>query len=292
MAWEGLNLNENHDLLTVFKNHEINDFAVVLFKKEFVLYEHKLKRLGFLPRSIIICLFPSCFGDIKSPAFLSRYALAKDYHIIIEEILKNACKDLKEIYKDNSFKYFVDNSPFLEKDMACFSGLCIKGKHDVCINDKYGSRFFIGEIVTGFEFEEKFGNDNTVCCEAMTCISACPTGAIYIDQNNNAKFIKERCLSYISQKKAFSGDDEKLFLKAKSIWGCDLCQDACVKNKGIKKTHIKEFLKLMPDISLDKISRLSDKEFKQEYADRVFSWKGKKVIERNLKILDNNIDNT
>ena len=42
---------------------------------------------------------------------------------------------------------------------------------------------------------------------------------------------------------------------------------------------------IMPSLSLDDIESLSGREFLRKYKNRAFSWRGKKVLERNLKEL-------
>jgi len=42
---------------------------------------------------------------------------------------------------------------------------------------------------------------------------------------------------------------------------------------------------LMPNIDLSDIENLSNREFMKKYGDRAFSWRGKAVIARNLKLI-------
>jgi hypothetical protein len=56
--------------------------------------------------------------------------------------------------------------------------------------------------------------------------------------------------------------------------------------RKIKGINIEEFYKdLMFNIDEDEINNISNKEFKRKYREKAFSWRGRKIIERNLNIL-------
>jgi ribosome-binding ATPase YchF (GTP1/OBG family) len=72
----------------------------------------------------------------------------------------------------------------------------------MAINERLGSYFFIGYVVTDCEFEEDSEN-NSKCAGCGKCISACPLGAL------GDSFCEEKCLSYITQKKGELSEEEK-----------------------------------------------------------------------------------
>jgi epoxyqueuosine reductase QueG len=98
----------------------------------------------------------------------------------------------------------------------------------------------------------------------------------------------DKCLSAITQQKAPLSDDEMLLLKRyNTAWGCDLCQTACPHNKralreGTATSPISFFREArIPYITPAVLAEMTDAEF----ASRAFSFRGRAVLERNLKVL-------
>ena len=102
------------------------------------------------------------------------------------------------------------------------------------------------------------------------------------------------CLSAVTQKKGELTEIEAGAIKKYgSAWGCDICQEVCpytihAKRKGTIYTEVEFFKKsLTPILDSDTVNSMSDEEF----AERAYSWRGRNVISRNLKILENNPEN-
>lgn len=226
-------------------------------------------------KTAIVALFPYYCGEF-SGANLSKYTFGKDYHKVAMEKLK--------FIADSSgicdYKAFSDIGPEIDRTLALNSGLCFKGLNQMCINHKYGSYFFIGYIVCNIdvEFDSPCIEE---CAKCGKCISSCPGGALADG------FCEERCLSHITQKKGeLTLAEIELIAKNKMAFGCDVCQDVCPHNKNIPITPIEEFKEsVLHTLSLSDIQSLSNKEFKEKYGDRAFSWRGKQVIKRNLEII-------
>ena len=153
----------------------------------------------------------------------------------------------------------------------------------MAINEKYGSYFFIGYIVCDESLEFDLPCKN-VCMDCGRCTSACPGGAIRDDGTLDI----EKCASHISQKKGdLTADEIALIKKTGLCFGCDICQNVCPHNENAEITPIKEFKEnLITSLSVSELEGLSNKSFKEKYNDRAFSWRGKSVLMRNLKILD------
>jgi epoxyqueuosine reductase len=98
---------------------------------------------------------------LKQPnkAYISRYALGRDYHKLIRKRLallgkkiESYCEEHTEILdaleQTFSQRPFVDSAPLLEKAFGEKAGLGWIGKHTILINETAGSWFFLGELVT------------------------------------------------------------------------------------------------------------------------------------------------
>jgi len=222
-------------------------------------------------KTVISVLFPYYLGEeIYENSNVSRYAVSEDYHKITGKIINEIKEKLSEAFPHSTFEAFVDNSPLPEVRCAVNAGLGVMGINNLFISPVYGSWVFLGEIVTDREFplsEKK----PSLCAGCMECVSSCPVGAI-----TGKEIIKEKCLSFLSQKKGELDEETKrLIEKTGCAWGCDICQKVCPYNKNAEITPIKEFIgTAVPFVTKE-----------TEIENRAFSWRGKAVIDRNLDIL-------
>lgn len=229
-------------------------------------------------RAIIVCLFPYYANSEK--ANISKYARGEDYHSVIAKRLSQ----IKDFLESNAYKaeIYADNSPLNDRYLAYKAGLGFIGRNGFLINPLYGTYTFIGYIITDCPLEPDTPSAQS-CANCMRCVQNCPGHAL--SQNGQSDFTK--CLSYITQKKGDLTADEKRIVKQNgSAWGCDVCQDVCPHNINAKKTDFPEFAQNLI-CTLDIDEHISNKEFKRRYSDRAFAWRGKNVILRNLKVLEN-----
>ena len=159
------------------------------------------------------------------------------------------------------------------------AGLGRVGKNGLLINDKYGSFHFIGYVITDMKLE-KSKPDFTGCIECGKCIKACPGGAL-----GSKDFSK--CLSHITQKKGELTEWEKnLIRENRTAFGCDICQLVCPMN-DFKITPLPEFREnLSCRIEKSDFESLTNREFKEKFGNKAYSWRGKGVLLRNLEILE------
>ncbi len=230
-----------------------------------------LKRLPENTQTVISVLFPYYLGEeFYEKSNISRYAVSEDYHIITGKILNEIAQGLKEMFPENQFESFVDNSPFPEVRCAVNAGLGVMGVNNLFINRDYGSWVFLGEIATDKHFPA-FKGEYSLCSGCNKCIDACPMGAL-----TGKGVIKEKCLSFLSQKKGeLSEEIRAKIAETGCIWGCDICQKACPMNVNAKITPIKEFF----DTAKPILTKDDDIE------NRAFAWRGKKVVDRNVAII-------
>lgn len=224
-------------------------------------------------KTVIVCLFPYFLGNDKyDGSDISKYAVVPDYHDTIIAQLTEVCAKLKEAFPDEKFVTFTDNSPVPEVFAAVNAGLGVRGKNGLFISHEYGSWVFIGEIVTTKEYHQS-SVGAVDCLNCGKCVKACPTSSI-TENGINA----DTCLSNITQRKGELSETEKqLIIDSGCIWGCDICQNVCPMNKNIKINPLEAFRN---DVRLNADA--------DNLEGRAYAWRGRKVIERNIKLLKEN----
>ena len=225
-------------------------------------------------RTVIVCAFNYYAGTEKGN--ISRYAQGEDYHITVIKKMEPIADFLKE--SGFSAQIFADTGFLNERMLAVQSGIAFIGRNRMAISPKFGSYFFIGYLLTDCEIK-KDKKCEKKCENCGKCEEVCPLGALW------GGFSEEKCLSYITQKKGdLTGTEAEAVKNAKTVWGCDLCQEVCPHNRDIPVTEIDEFKKNRI-INLEISEEISNREFKKIYGNRAFSWRVKGVILRNQKIL-------
>ena len=175
----------------------------------------------------------------KNRAYISRYALGRDYHKVIRSKLKNLAKKIQTEAKHHSTKIrvFTDSAPVLEVGIAEKAGLGWRGKHTLMLNKDHGSWFFLGEIYTNLSLP--YDKQVTAHCGTCTaCIDICPTNAIIAPYKLDAR----KCISYLTIENKNEIPIEYRKAIGNRVYGCDDCQLVCPWNKYAKLTNEKDFL--------------------------------------------------
>ena len=267
----------------ILEKYNLADFSVVSFQHLNTFEVRSKQRIPQNASSVIVIIFPyynncTCGGNI------SAYCAVSDYHIVVMEQLKSICSDLAEKYPDHSFVPFVDSSPIDEVDAAVKAGLGVKGKNSLLITEKWGSFVFIGEIVTDMELECELHTDKG-CLNCGLCVKNCPGGAIA-----DGIIEKEKCASFISQKKQELTEEQYGILKrAKTVFGCDICQKVCPHNKKVLAGD-REAQKGNTLFCDDVFATVTKENVEAVYKDRAFGFRGLKVLQRNLEIYGESAD--
>lgn len=167
----------------------------------------------------------------KDHAYISRYALGRDYHKLMRKRLQQLGNKITEYCEHFNFRPFVDSAPILERPLAEKAGLGWVGKHSLLLNKEAGSWFFLGELLIDIPLPvtsiEPTGND---CGNCVACIKICPTKAIVEPYVVDAR----RCISYFTIESPDPIPLELRPLMGNRIYGCDDCQLICPWNKYAK----------------------------------------------------------
>ena len=174
--------------------------------------------------------------DHETSAYVSRYALGRDYHKIMRARLRALARQITNQVGEFGYRVFVDSAPVLEKAIAEKAGLGWIGKHTNVINKKTGSWFFLGELYTDLPLPTDTAA-TAHCGSCVACIDVCPTKAIVAPFSLDAR----RCISYltIELKDAIPVEFRKAI--GNRIYGCDDCQLFCPWNKFAEPTAEGDF---------------------------------------------------
>jgi epoxyqueuosine reductase len=174
--------------------------------------------------------------DHPSKAYVSRYALGRDYHKVLRGRLKNLAKKIEDRIGEFGYRVFVDSAPVLEKALAQKAGIGWVGKHTNIIHDKAGSWFFLGELYTDLPLPIDTPSESH-CGSCKACIDVCPTDAITGPYQLDAR----RCISYLTIELRDAIPVEFRKAIGNRIYGCDDCQLFCPWNKFAEPTAEGDF---------------------------------------------------
>lgn len=166
-----------------------------------------------------------------SRAFISRYALGRDYHKVLRSRMEKLAEKIRAETGGFSYRVFSDSAPVLEVELAHKARLGWRGKHGLLLSREHGSWFFLGEIYTDLPLppDSPAGNapENGHCGSCTRCITVCPTQAIVAPYELDAR----RCISYLTIELKGSIPVELRPLIGNRVYGCDDCQLVCPWNR-------------------------------------------------------------
>lgn len=169
-------------------------------------------------------------------AFISRYALGRDYHKVLRSRLQKLSEYIAEAAGPFGYRVFTDSAPVLEVELAQKAGLGWRGKHTLLLSRNAGSWFFLGEIYTDLPLpvDEPISGH---CGKCTACIDICPTQAIVAPYQVDAR----RCISYLTIELKDSIPEELRPLIGNRVYGCDDCQLTCPWNRFAQLTQQADF---------------------------------------------------
>jgi epoxyqueuosine reductase len=174
--------------------------------------------------------------DHERRAYVSRYALGRDYHKVLRSRLRALARRIEDSVGPFGYRVFVDSAPVLEKPIAEKAGLGWIGKHTNLINRDAGSWFFLGELYIDLPLPVDAAEESH-CGTCRACIDVCPTGAIVAPYRLDAR----RCISYLTIELKESIPTEFRKAIGNRIYGCDDCQLFCPWNKFAARSSEADF---------------------------------------------------
>jgi epoxyqueuosine reductase len=185
----------------------------------------------------------------SSKAYLSRYALGRDYHKVLRQRLQKLTDQIQAACGKFGYRAFVDSAPVLERAIAEKAGLGWIGKNTMLINKGAGSWFFLGELFTDLPLPL----DETAqahCGTCRACLDICPTDAFKGPNELDAR----RCISYLTIELKTAIPEDLRPLMGNRVFGCDDCQLCCPWNKFAKPAQENDFT---PRHALDRADLIS-----------------------------------
>lgn len=172
-------------------------------------------------------------------AYVSRYALGRDYHKLIRKRLSQLAKKIETAASERgicrqymtgeaiSQRAFVDSAPVMERPLATKAGLGWQGKHTLVIHPDAGSWFFLGEVFTNIPLPLNTDIQQNQCGSCQACLKVCPTDAFTQEYEMDAR----RCISYLTIENKGAIPVEFREAMGNRVYGCDDCQAICPWNK-------------------------------------------------------------
>jgi epoxyqueuosine reductase len=181
-------------------------------------------------------------GSGEPRGWISRYAWGRDYHEILWERLNALAETLRERFPEaHESRAYADTGPVAERLFAKYAGLGWLGKNTLLLNEKTGSWFFLGVILTTLELSPSLKPHEMpsadLCGNCRQCLDACPTGALVEPYVLDAR----RCISYLTIELRGSVPEEFREPMGSNVYGCDICQEVCPYNREAPVTGLPDF---------------------------------------------------
>jgi epoxyqueuosine reductase len=161
-----------------------------------------------------------------SRAYVSRYALGRDYHRIVRKRLQALARRVETVVGPFHYRVFSDSAPVMEVELACQSRIGWRGKHTLLLS-RQGSLYFLGEIYTDLPLPASPAPTSR-CGACVKCLRACPTQAIVAPYEIDAR----RCVSYLTIELPGAIPEALRPAIGNRIYGCDDCQLVCPWNRS------------------------------------------------------------
>ena len=212
------------------------------------------------------------------PAKIASYALNRDYHRTLKEMLRTLLLRLRERYPALQGRAFTDSAPLVEKRLAVEAGLGWIGRQSLLVTPQFGSFVLLGEVVLTEpcdRYDEPFSESR--CGSWRSCVEHCPTGAVCGERTIDAG----RCISCHTVENAAGVAPRSLH---GWIFGCDCCQSCCPYNLRTPLASHPAFRSPLDPLAFDceRWLRMTEEEFDAAFGLTPLTRSGLERIRRNL----------
>jgi epoxyqueuosine reductase len=196
-------------------------------------------------------------GGFRGGGRVARYALGRDYHAVIEAMLRSLERRLRGEGIGSEFRGIVDAGPALERSLAARAGLGFPSKSANLLHHKYGPWFFVAELFLDVEAPEIPKKAPGSCGTCTKCLDLCPTGAIVEAGRVDARI----CISYLTIEYKGSIPLEMRPKIGDWVFGCDVCSEVCPFGDGAPDASARFGTHAALDLGLEDLLLLDDESF-------------------------------
>jgi epoxyqueuosine reductase len=262
---------------------------------------------------VVAISYPKTLAGTVVPEFsdcrIAKYAYGADYHQVLRDKMDNIARMHRNVFPSERFRIVVDTAPVLEREFAHRAGIGWFGKNTLLINNKLGSDFFLGILLSTAEISPTSPETEfSYCGNCRKCIDACPTGAIVSPYLLDSR----KCLNYwtIEHKGEIPGEICRLM--GNQLFGCDICQTVCPYNQTSRENHsldpsclnCQPYSKFPPDaaihpvhfnensqtasLTLEEMEKMNEKSFNELFGKTSLFRTGLESLKRNARIVRQN----
>lgn len=217
----------------------------------------------------------------RDAAWIARYAWGDDYHGIVRARLEALRTALGQTFGVFESRAYVDTGPVAEKAYAVAAGVGAYGKNTCVLNQRLGSWFFIGVLITDLDLAPDAPTTD-ICGSCRACLDACPTKAFPEPYVLDAR----RCISYLTIEVKDTIDPGLRGSMGRQVFGCDICQDVCPWNRRRAVFGGTSFEPRTGNVapSFEELARLSPEEFKERFRKNPIKRSKRRGLLRNLAV--------
>jgi len=222
-----------------------------------------------------------------------------DYHKVLLKRMRKVGEKLHEQLGSFESRAYVDTGPVVERALAVAAGLGWTGKNTCLIHPKLGSFGFLAVLITSLTVSESASEQASEpagqrlalpvpdrCGSCTRCIEACPTGALDVPYQMDAR----RCIAYLTIEHKGPIAEDLMPGMGRQVFGCDICQDVCPWNKkALRGGPITADDELEPrrelvNPALEWLASLDEQSFEREFNGSPVRRAGFSGLRRNIAI--------